>query len=172
MNNYGELLTPTTLLFTRLLPGPIDRVWDFITDAEKRSKWFCGGTSGLVPNQEFKFVFHNSTLGSPPVDTPAKYKEYGEGFESPARVIKAEKPSLFIIEWEGIVTFKLEEVDDKVKLTLTHENLADTPETRIGTLAGWHTHLDILVDVSNNNEAKSFWTQHMKLEDEYEARLA
>lgn len=171
MNKYGELVTLTTLKFERLLHGPIELVWEYITDAEKRSKWFCGGTTGLNAGDNINFVFQNSQLGSPPVPTPEKYKEYGDGFVSQAVVLKAEKPNLFVIEREGKVTFELAEEGEMVKLILTHENLADSVDARVGTLGGWHTHLDILVDVVNGIEPKSFWPAHMALEKEYEQRL-
>lgn len=171
MNTNGKMISNHALQFERLLPGPIERLWEYITDADKRSKWFCGGSSGLNAGDEFKFVFYNSQLGSPPEPAPGKYKEFGDGFESRAVVVKAEKPFLFVIEWEGVVTFKLEEFGEMVKLTLTHEKLTDSKEARVGTLAGWHTHLDILVEVFNNREPKSFWSAHMALEDEYASKV-
>ena len=167
MNTHGKLLDSQTLQFERLLPGPIERVWDYITDAEKRSEWFCGGTSGHQVGEGFTFVFHNSTLGHPPVPTPEKYKDFGDGFQSKAVVVKVDKPNLFVIEWEGIVTFKLEEVGEQVLLTLTHEKLQDSKESRVGTLAGWHTHLDILVTICTGQRPRSFWTVHMSFEDHY-----
>ena len=168
MNKHGKLIAPNTLQFERLLPGPIELVWELITDAEKRSKWFCGGTSSNQSGEEIKFVFNNSQLGSPPETTPEKYTEFGDGFESMAIVIKSEKPHLFVMQWEGIVTFELEEKEAMVKLTLTHEKLQDSKETRVGTLAGWHTHLDILAEVLNDKTPKSFWSSHMAFEVEYD----
>ncbi len=171
MNTHGKLVTPTTLLFERLLPGPIERIWEYITNAEKRSKWFCAGTSGLIPGDDIQFVFYNSQLGSPAEQTPEKYKDYGDGFESRAVVVRAEKPTVFVMEWEGQVTFELKEQGDMVKLTLTHEKLPDSKETRVGTLAGWHTHLDILMDQLNGKESTGFWSKHMALEDDYAAKI-
>ncbi|HPF91720.1 MAG TPA: hypothetical protein PLL57_13755 [Flavobacteriales bacterium] len=34
----GELIAPNTIRFTRVLPGPIERVWSYLVDPEKRSK--------------------------------------------------------------------------------------------------------------------------------------
>lgn len=172
MSKYGELTTPTTLEFERIMPGPIERVWEYLTDEKKRGLWFAGGPTNLSPKGEMKLVFHNSTLSSTPDPTPEKYKDFGDGFESIAIVRKAERPHLLVLEWEGIVTFKLEKLNDKVKLTLTHENLQQTKEAKVGTLAGWHTHLDILVDLMNERAPKGFWSIHMVLEQEYEGRIS
>lgn len=171
MNIYGELIDNTTLQFVRMLPGPIERVWEYITDGEKRSLWFAGGSTDLSAGGTVELVFKNNQLSSPPDVTPDKYQEYGDGFRSEAKVIKCEAPTLFVMQWEGIVTFQLEEMGSEVKLTLTHEKMQDTPETRVGTLAGWHTHLDILNDKLNNRMPKGFWKVHMPLEDEYAVKL-
>jgi uncharacterized protein YndB with AHSA1/START domain len=31
---YGEMIEPTTLKIQRLLPGPIERIWAYLTDSE------------------------------------------------------------------------------------------------------------------------------------------
>ena len=33
---YGELIEPATLKIERLLPGPIERIWSYLTDSELR----------------------------------------------------------------------------------------------------------------------------------------
>ena len=141
-----------------------------LTDAEKRSKWFCGGTSVHEAGGEVQFVFNNSQLGFPRQPTPEKYKEFGDGFISKAIVIEAEKPRLLVIEWDGVVRFELEEQGDKVKLVLTHD-MKDAKDTRTGAAAGWHTHLGILSDSLHGKTSKSFWTVHMAMEEEYAAIL-
>ncbi|MEO9484684.1 MAG: SRPBCC family protein [Ekhidna sp.] len=169
MNKNGKLIAPTTLQFERMLPGPIDRVWEYLTDAEKRGKWFASGSVSLNEGSQIKFVFNNNQLSSPIESPPTKYQDFGDGFVSYAKVIKSEAPHLFVIEWEGLVTFKLESQDEGVKLTLTHEKLEDTHETRVGTMSGWHTHLNILeVQLAGKSHEGGFWTTHMSLEEVYE----
>ncbi len=170
MSKYGKIVEPNTLQFERLLPGAIGQVWKLITDAEKRALWFAGGPTDLQPGGEMQLVFRNSQF-SPPDPTPEKYKDFGDGFVSKATVLKCEPPHLFEIEWEGVVRFELEEADGHVKLTLTHEKLQDNKETRVGTLAGWHTHLDILFDRLNGDDPKKFWPAHMHLEKEYDQQV-
>ncbi|WP_417723581.1 hypothetical protein [Salipiger sp.] len=42
-DDYGTLAEPGTLTIQRFLPGPIERVWDHLTDSELRRKWLAGG---------------------------------------------------------------------------------------------------------------------------------
>ena len=169
MEKYGKLIEPNTLRFERLLPGPIENVWEYLVDPEKRGLWFCGGSTDLKSGGEMEFEFHNSKLGKTPEQTPDKYKEYGDGFTSMATIVSVEEPRFLSFNWEGgLVTFELTEQDDMVKFILTHEKLQDSKEYKVGTFAGWHTHLDILVDQLTDHDPKGFWGVHMKLEEEYE----
>jgi uncharacterized protein YndB with AHSA1/START domain len=40
---YGVLTEPDTLKIQRLLPGPIERVWAYLTVSELRRKWLAAG---------------------------------------------------------------------------------------------------------------------------------
>lgn len=172
MDKHGKLLTPTSLQFERLLPGPIERVWEYLTDVDKRSKWFTGGTSTLETGGTIEFVFNNDQLSKPKDSPPKKYEEFGDVFVSQAKVIESEAPHLLVIEWEGVVTFKLESKGADVMLILTHEKLQDDNEKRIGTIAGWHTHLNILSEQMAGKEHEGgFWTTHMILEEQYKKRI-
>jgi len=51
LNPDGEVLDRQTVRFRRVLPGPIERVWAYLTEADKRAK--CGArieitAAGLV----------------------------------------------------------------------------------------------------------------------------
>lgn len=167
MSKHGKLIEPNILQFERLLPGPIERVWDMLVDDEKRSLWFAGGPTDLRPGGVMKLIFNNSQF-SPPDPAPEKHQEFGDGFVSQAIVEKCDPPTMLVINWEsGIVTFALEEQGAEVKLTLTHEKLPDGKEQRVGTLAGWHTHLGVLEARLKGNSPEKFWPIHDRLEGEY-----
>lgn len=38
MSDYGTHSEPNTLRLERVLPGPIERVWEYLTDSEKRAR--------------------------------------------------------------------------------------------------------------------------------------
>lgn len=171
MNTNGKLIEPNTLQFERLLPGPIERVWDYLTDPEKRGRWFASGPMELVAGGKVTFQFKHERLSKEADPVPAKYEAHAEGSESHATVVECHPPNKLTIEWEGLVVFELMPQDDQVKLTLTHHRLTDNREERIGVMAGWHTHLDILVDVINGVDAKGFWRVHMANEEMYDLLL-
>ena len=41
----GKFTGPAEVRLVRILPGPIERVWEYLTDSEKRARWFGGGAS-------------------------------------------------------------------------------------------------------------------------------
>ena len=53
---YGALIEPTTLKIQRLLPGPIERVWAYLTDSELRRKWLAAGAMEMKVGATFSSV--------------------------------------------------------------------------------------------------------------------
>jgi hypothetical protein len=39
LDDYGALTAPATLMIQRLLPGPIERVWAYLTESDLRRQW-------------------------------------------------------------------------------------------------------------------------------------
>ena len=74
MSEYGEMLSPNTVRFERLLPGPIDRVWSYIIDGEKRAQWLCGGDTEARTGGKIELRFHNGTISDLPDDPPPEKK--------------------------------------------------------------------------------------------------
>lgn len=50
-SDYGVLTEAGTIRFERLLPAPLERVWAYLTDGEKRARWLCGGAFDLRPRR-------------------------------------------------------------------------------------------------------------------------
>src|ERR1700733_13906179 len=53
---YGKFTGPAEIRIVRTLPGPIERVWEYLTDSEKRSRWFAGGP--MEPRQGGKLTLN------------------------------------------------------------------------------------------------------------------
>jgi len=177
MDTYGEIIEPGTIRFERLLPGPIDRVWAYLTESEKKGKWLASGDVEPKVGGKVDLYFNNSELSEEDDPIPEKYKEMEGGTHFTGRVTQWEPPRLLSYTWgeadgsESEVTFELTPREDKVLLVLTHRRLGDDRDMLVGVAAGWHTHLGILVELLNGRPAYRFWVEHMQKEEEYEERI-
>lgn len=176
MSEYGELLSPNTVRFERLLPGPIERVWSYIVDGDKRAQWLCGGDTDAQVGGRIELRFHNATISDEPDDPPPeKYAAMNEKTLYGGTITRYEAPSVFAHTWENEETasevcYELFEAGEQVRLVLTHSRL-DTPEALAGACGGWHTHFGILADILAGRDRRAFWKTHTALEAEYEKRL-
>jgi uncharacterized protein YndB with AHSA1/START domain len=172
---HGVVTEPGTVRVERLLPGPIERVWAYLTDSEKRGKWLASGPMELKPGGQLEFVFRNSELSPHAEPTPEKYKQY-EGYKSSGQVTRCEPPRLLSFMWErregdkSEVTIELTARGKEVLLVLTHRRLG-TRDDMVNVSVGWHSHLAILIDILNDHEPRPFWSMFTKLEAEYEKRI-
>lgn len=48
-DEFAKMTDRSTLVVQRWLPGPIDRVWNYLTDSELRRKWLAAGEMDLAP---------------------------------------------------------------------------------------------------------------------------
>lgn len=62
MNDYGMIIEPGTLRIQRLLPGPIERVWAYLTESDKRATWLAAGAMKLENGAPLELEFRNSDL--------------------------------------------------------------------------------------------------------------
>jgi uncharacterized protein YndB with AHSA1/START domain len=169
LNAHGVLTEPTTLKIQRLLPGPIERVWDFLTKSDLRRQWLAAGEMELKAGAPFEFVWRNDELTNPPGRRP---EGFGEEHRMKSRIIALEPPRKLVIAWgeSGDVTFELAPSGGKVLLTVTHRRLPDRP-TLLMVGAGWHMHLDILVARTSGTEPEPFWDGWTRLKADYDRRL-
>ena len=176
MNDYGELLDSKTVRFERLLPGPIERVWGYLVESEKRAKWLCGGETDSRVGGNIDMHFHNASLSSAEdIARPEKYKDMPEKVSFSGTVTRYEPPRALSHTWEfdgeaSEVCYELEEVGNKVKLVLTHRRLLSS-DIVLSVSGGWHTHLDILVDVLEHRQPGPFWKTQAEFAAEYKRRL-
>jgi len=177
MSDHGTAPDARTLRFERLLPGPIERVWEYLTDSDKRGTWLARGAMELEVGGRVEHVFHNSRLVGRDDDLPPpKYADFGGEVRFEGRIVACEPPSLLVYTWgessgeDSEVTFELTSQGDRVRLVLTHRRIA-TRDELIGAAGGWHTHLGILADRLAGRAPEAFWATHTRLEDEYERRI-
>lgn len=171
--NPGTFPEPETIRFERLLPGPIERVWDYLTQSELKAKWLSAGDVEPRVGGKVELRFQHKNLSDTDDPVPEKYKHMQDGTYFTGRVTKWEPPRLLSYTWgeesgeDSEVTFELIPKGDKVHLVLTHRLLGDDPVILISVASGWHTHLDILSDRLNGKEPQGFWKVHNRMEEEY-----
>ena len=176
MNEYGELIAADEVRFRRLLPGPIERIWSYLTEAERRRQWLCDGQTEGAIGGRVDLIFRNAELSTlRDIDPPEKYRDLPDEVAFHGVVTRYEPPHVLAHTWVEDddyteVTYELAAVDDQVLLTLTHRRVA-TREMKESIMGGWHTHLNILVEVLNDRQPQPFWLQHGPLEEEYSRRL-
>lgn len=177
MNEYGQKLSEDCVRFERLLPGPVDKVWRYLTDPDYRSRWLCGGETELRIGGRVEMIFNNASLSAEKdIPKPEKFSDMPEVVSFGGIVTQLEPPLLLAHTWifEGEaseVCYELEEKGQKVLLTLTHRRLSSADEM-LDVCAGWHTHLDILSQVAQGQPASAYWKRHEQLEAAYAQNLS
>jgi uncharacterized protein YndB with AHSA1/START domain len=166
---YGMLIEPATLKIQRLLPGPIERVWAYLTESELRRKWLAAGQMEMKVGALFELVWRNDELTNPPGKRPPGR---GDEYRMESRIIEFDRPRKLVIAWgaSGDVSFELQEKGKEVLLTLIHRRLPDHG-TLLGVGAGWHMHLDVLVARATGQEPEPFWDGWSRLHKEYDRRI-
>jgi len=171
---HSTLVEPGTVRLERLLPGPLERVWAYITESDKRAKWFAGGDWELQVGGRAELRFDHASLSNDKVP-PEKYKDKGKPSPTFAGRITRVEPmralahTMMFDGSETEVTYELTPRGKDVLLTIVHRNLS---KVRVaGIMGGWDVHTGILADVLNGVEPRPFWTTHARLEKEYGAAL-
>ena len=167
----ATLIEPGTVKMERLLPGPVERAWAYLTEADKRATWLAAGEFDLRVGGKIRLEFDNSRL---PNDEAGLAKHPGTGVHTFEGTITRLEPNRVLAHtwlWgdnETEVTYELAPKGKDVLLTVVHRRL--TSEVAVRVRGGWDVHTGILADVLNGVKPRPFWTTHDRLEAEYAAR--
>jgi uncharacterized protein YndB with AHSA1/START domain len=169
LDPHGVLTEPMTVRIERLLPGPIERIWAYLTESELRRKWLAAGEMEMRAGAPFELVWRNDDLTDPPGARPDGFPDE---HRMESRIIAFDPPRRIAFTWKnsGDVSFELAPKGKEVLLTVTHRRLADRAML-ISHMAGWHMHLDLLADRARGRAPKPFWDGWSRLRAEYETRV-
>lgn len=171
---FGKFISRGEVRILRTLPGPIERIWDYLTDSDKRARWFAGGEMEPRQGGKMELFFRHANL-SPGETPPEKMKQVHEqGFTMPGTILRWEPPRVlsYTFDEDSDVTFELSEQGKEVLLVLTHRARgADLPDLT-GYAGGWHTHLALLLALVEGTPLPPFWATHLRLKGEYEKLFA
>jgi uncharacterized protein YndB with AHSA1/START domain len=138
-NASATFLKVSGVRFERLLPGPIERVWDHLTNTRLLPAWF-GENSHIEPRQGGAVRLMDGhvrgvvTLWQPPHRLSYTWNVFAPG----------DPPDAASAYPESCLTLTLESRGDEVLLVLTHLPVLERFEKQ--NAMGWHTFLDILGD--------------------------
>ncbi|AXV79778.1 MULTISPECIES: SRPBCC family protein [Ralstonia solanacearum species complex] len=177
MEDYGNVIATDTVRLERVLPGPIERVWSYLVESDKRAQWLASGEIEPRVGGSVKHVFHNAKLTGHDDPPPPELAAYGGEHVMLGRVTAYEPPRLLAYTWTSHSTggpsevrFELTAQGNKVHLLLTHTRLPGR-DAMVSVSGGWHAHLGVLADRLDQREPASFWPAFARLRDEYERRI-
>jgi uncharacterized protein YndB with AHSA1/START domain len=167
--DYGQLIEPTVLKLERLLPGPVERVWRYITDNDLRRQWMASGDKTLEVGAEVEFVWRNDELTDPPGTRP---DDMSAENRMVCRILELDPPRRLFMTWgeHSDVLLELEPKGNDTLLTVTHRR----PPTRAALLsvsAGWHAHIDVLAAKLAGSRPAPHWDNWVQLRTEYAQRF-
>jgi uncharacterized protein YndB with AHSA1/START domain len=176
MGAYAVATGRDEVRIERVLPGPIERVWAYLTDSDLRGQWLASGPMELHVGGAVQLRFKHSELSAVAEEIPERYASMRDGHLMRGRIVRCEPPRLLSYTWgeesgvDSEVTFALTPQNNDVLLVITHRRLA-TRDDMISVAGGWHTHLDILADRLNGRTPPGFWARHEQVAAEYRQRL-
>lgn len=174
MSDFGTVTEAGAIRFERLMPAPIERVWQYLVESELRRTWFCAGEMELRPGGAMTLVFRNSEL-APGEEVPDRFKP-AEGMVSTGEIVETDPPYRLVFLWHEDsgppteVSWALEPRGGQTLLTLVHRRLPDRAMT-VDVSSGWHLHLDMLEGVLGGRDPGPFWSRQAELERDYDSRI-
>jgi uncharacterized protein YndB with AHSA1/START domain len=173
-SSLGTLIEPGTVRMERTLPAPVERVWAYFVDPDKRARWLAGGTMAEKSGGVFELRFDHTSLSGQVA--PDRFADCRGPISQKSRLVTLDPMKRLTISWgsesatASEVSFEFTPRGDSTHLVLTHRRLPDRKET-LSVSSGWHAHLDVLDDVLHERTPRGFWSNHAELEKAYEARL-
>jgi uncharacterized protein YndB with AHSA1/START domain len=185
---HGIVLESGAMQFKRLLPGPIERVWSYLVEPEKRKLWLAAGPMDLRVGGRAVLEFHNGALAPQGEPVPEDFQKYSGRLSHGGRITELDPPRRLAMTWgekldgtdptcnadavvHSEVVFELLPQGRDVLLVLTHRKLSG-PAEKLSISGGWHVHLAHLVAAMKGEPKPAFWAALARLRSEYERRFA
>lgn len=173
-DQFGNFHGPAEVRLVRTLPGPIERIWEYLTDPEKRARWFAGGPMEPRAGGKMELFFHHQNIA--PDETPPEQfqKVHESGFTMPGTILRWEPPHVlsYTFDEASEVTFELIPQGKDVQMVLTHRASGEDLPFITGYASGWHSHFAILIALLEDTPRPAFWAMHARLKAEYEKLYA
>jgi uncharacterized protein YndB with AHSA1/START domain len=165
---YGVYPTSASVHLERILPGPIERVWAYLIEPEKRVKWFAEAGVVTTVGETFGLCCGKYSLVNAG-EVPERFKDH-EKKQMTCVLTRCDPPHALGFTFgagpeASEVSFELRPHARGVLLIVKHWRLSQ--DVIVGASAGWHTHLGLLSDLLYGRPVRPFWQRYEKLEREY-----
>jgi uncharacterized protein YndB with AHSA1/START domain len=143
----GEIIAESAVRFVRVLPGPIEKVWAFLTEASRLPEWY--GEGSIEPREGGAVSLMGGHIrGVVTGWRPQTFLGYTWNVFAPGETVSRWPVSY--LEFALSPGDSVGDAEDKaVRLTLTHRPIPQAMQNQ--TAMGWHTMLD-LIEAGRNGE--------------------
>jgi uncharacterized protein YndB with AHSA1/START domain len=168
-DDFGVLGDDATLTIKRLLPGPVERVWRYLTESDLRRQWLAAGEMGSQVGARFELIWRNDELSDQPGTRP---EGFGDEHRLDSEITTFDPPRRLAFTWgsTGGVTLELEPAGNRTLLTVTHRRIEERG-SQLNISAGWHAHLDVLAAKLEGESPPPFWDHWAGLKADYDRRI-
>jgi uncharacterized protein YndB with AHSA1/START domain len=166
----STLVKPSTIRIERLLPGPVERVWAYLTESKKRATWLAAGEFDLRVGGRVELIFNNDRLSDEAAPAGAQARGTRK-FEGRITRLEPLRALAYTWNWDGRdsdVLYELAPRGKDVLLTI-HHRLPEDRDLVCAVGGGWATHTGILADQLNGVKPRPFWSTHERLMKEFAA---
>lgn len=173
----AQVTGPREVRLVRTFPGPIERLWEYLTDPAKRRTWLADGPMELRVGGAVELRFLHRDLSLHKEETPADYQDMKNGKIVRGKITRCEAPHTLAFTWDkdtddqSEVNFELVPEGKNVRLLVTHRNLPSRDHMR-GVSTGWHVHTGILLDRLEGREPPPFWKTFQEVKSGYDQTIA
>jgi uncharacterized protein YndB with AHSA1/START domain/cell division protein FtsB len=167
INELGKVIGDGTVRFERVLPAPIERVWQYLTAPDCLPQWLAAGS---IDQRFGGKVELNFDLEEMPERQDHGAQIHGTiSFLEPLRTL-SHSWNDDASKLQSNVCFQVSTDGDQTTLVVTHSQL---PQDRLHEImAGWHTHLDILKARLTEAMPPSFRKRYREVLQTYAAVVA
>ena len=105
---YGARIEPATVRIQRLLPGPVERVWAYLTESDLRRRWLASGE--MDPTSWARPSSSSGATTSSPTRRASARRAWAASIRMQSHISEVDPPRLLAFAWSGgaEVTIELE----------------------------------------------------------------
>src|SRR3954470_9080281 len=119
MTEHASQTVTDAIRLERLLDAPVETVWEWLVDSEKRGRWFAVGKMEPRVGGDLELIFDHDNLSADDVPYPPEYAKY-KGVKSQEKIVRFDPPHLLAFtfgnEGKAVAEFALSPEGERTRL--------------------------------------------------------